>query len=389
MHVAPEDGRVRTGSHFLNGDVACAEGALAAGCSFFGGYPITPSTEVAEHMAERLADVGGTYVQMEDELASIASVLGASWGGVKAMTATSGPGFSLMMENFGLAFMTETPCVVVNVQRGGPSTGLPTMTAQGDVMQVKWGTHGDCEPIAYSPATAQEMFDYTVKAFNMAERFRTPVFVMADEMTGHLMERVVIPPADDISVINRKVYRPSSENGRYIYKPEADLVPPMPRPGEGHALHVTGLTHDERGYPALKADVHDRLIRRLQQKILSATDEIVEVEEVMLDDADVVLVSYGSTSRVARQAVREARRRGQRVGLLRLVTLWPFPGERIRVLSERVKAFAVVELNLGQMAREVERFTSLPVRLIGHAGGAMIDPRRVLTEIRDLGGLAA
>lgn len=382
--IRPGDRRALEGSHFLNGDAACAEGALAAGCTFFAGYPITPSTEVAERMSERLPEVGGVFIQMEDELASIAAVLGASWGGSKAMTATSGPGFSLMMENIGLAAMTETPCVVVNVQRGGPSTGLPTLTAQGDVMQAKWGTHGDYEPIAYAPASSQEMFAHTVKAFNMAERFRTPVLVMADEVVGHLIERVTIPPLEKIAIVDRKRPRKSAHGDLRLFRPDADLVPPMPVVGEGYAVHVTGLTHDERGYPAMDAEVHDALIRRLRDKILRASEEIVEVELESVDDADIVMISYGSTSRVARHVLHQARSEGIAVGMVRLITLWPFPDRLIRSLSNQVQAFVVPEVNLGQMAREVQRFASRPVHHVGHAGGAIMDPGRILQRLREV-----
>ncbi|MEX2355619.1 MAG: 2-oxoacid:acceptor oxidoreductase subunit alpha, partial [Thermaerobacterales bacterium] len=299
----------------------------------------------------------------------------------KAMTATSGPGFSLMMENLGLAVMTETPCVVVNVQRAGPSTGLPTVSGQGDVMQVKWGSHGDYEPIAYAPATAQEMFTCTVKAFNLAERFRTPVFVMADESVGHLTERVTIPEADHIERVDRK--RPDWAPGEdfRFYRPDGDLVPPMPPIGRGYGVHVTGLTHDERGYPVMNADAHDRLVRRLGNKILRSAAEIIEVEEDGCHDAEVVVISYGSTSRAARYAVNQARAAGVRVGMVRLITLWPFPEDLIRRLDKRVEAFIVPEMNLGQVAREVERFTSRPVLRVGHAGGALMDPERILQAL--------
>jgi 2-oxoglutarate ferredoxin oxidoreductase subunit alpha len=248
------------------GDFACAEGALAAGCRFFAGYPITPSTEVAERMAERLPEVGGIYIQMEDEIASIAAIIGASWAGVKAMTATSGPGFSLMMENIGLAVMFETPIVIVNVQRGAPSTGLPTLVGQGDMMQVRWGSHGHYEIIALVPWSAQECFDLTVRAFNLAERFRVPVFVMTDAEVGHLTEKVVIPPADQIPIVNRK--RPTVPPEKFkTYEPDEDLVPPMPSAGEGYHVFAESLTHDERGYPVMTGEAHDKLVRRLIEKI--------------------------------------------------------------------------------------------------------------------------
>ncbi len=378
---------VLTGQHFLLGDHACAEGALAAGCRFFGGYPITPSTEVAEWLARRLPEVGGLFVQMEDELASMAAIVGASVAGARAMTATSGPGFSLMMENLGLAAMMEVPCVVINVQRGGPSTGLPTLVGQADVMQARWGSHGDYAIVAYSPASPQECFDLTVKAFNTADRFRIPVLVMADEVVAHMMERVTIPPAEAIPRVERKrpAHGPES-NGFLPFKPDDDLIPPMVHAGEGYRVHFTGLTHDERGYPALTAPAHDRLVRRLVDKVRLRESEIVEYEEYCLEDARVVIIAYGSTARSARRAVGLAREQGIAAGLLRPITLWPFPEERVKKLAERVRAFVVPELNLGQISREVERFTSLPVLGVNHAGGAMMPPEPILEAIREVAG---
>ncbi|MFQ6034063.1 MAG: 2-oxoacid:acceptor oxidoreductase subunit alpha, partial [Candidatus Bipolaricaulia bacterium] len=324
---------ILAGEHFMSGDDACAEGAIAAGCRFFAGYPITPSSEIAERMARRLPQVGGVYLQMEDELASMAALVGASCGGAKAMTATSGPGFSLMQENIGLAFATETPCVVVDVQRGGPSTGLPTLIGQGDMMQARFGSHGDYAIIAYAPASPQEMFDLTIKAFNMAERFRTPVFVMSDELVAHMRERVLIDP-ERIELVSRK--RPKVKPGeRFLpFEPDDDLVPPMALAGEGYKIHVTGLTHDERGYPVIDAETQERTISRMIRKILDNRKEIIEYEEVELEDAQVVLVAYGSTARAALRALKLARERGTKVGLLRLITPWPFPGEKIDELRD-------------------------------------------------------
>ena len=371
----------------MNGDTACAEGALAAGCLYFGGYPITPSTEVAERLARRLPAVGGAYVQMEDELGSITSVIGASWGGVRSMTATSGPGFSLMMEAIGLAAMTETPCVIVNVMRGGPSTGLPTLVAQADVMQARWGSHGDIQTIALAPSSCQEMFDLTVRAFNLADRFRHPVFILADEAIGHLTERVVIPEAKDIVRTARVMqslpipltYEPFRAN-------EATLVPLMPLPGKGIGVHVTSLTHDERGYPATDAATHDRLVRRLYDKIALHADEIIDVEETGLEDAEVAVVTFGSTSRTAKRAVSMARELGIRAGILRLITLWPFPEKQVRAVSERVNALVVAELNLGQVRREVERVSAAPVVGAHHAGGALMPPEIILQSIKEAVG---
>ena len=382
MVTAVAEPRVLTGQHFLNGDLACAEGALAAGCSLFAGYPITPSTEIAERLSHRLPELGCVYVQMEDELASMAAILGASWGGAKAMTATSGPGFTLMMENFGLGVMTETPCVIVDVQRAGPSTGLPTLVSQADVMQAKWGSHGDFEPIAFAPSSPQEMFDLTIAAFNASERLRMPVFVMADEIVGHMTERVIIPVPEDITVVERK-RTPVGGDGRLHYEPDEDLVPPMPIAGEGHNVHVTGLTHDERGYPAGDATVHDRLVRRLSHKVQLHADELDLTEEIMTEDADVIVVAYGAMARSASCAVALARERGIRAGLFRPLTLWPFPYGRLRERVNRASRFVVAEMNLGQMAREVERHLRRPATWVTHAGGRMIPPEEVLQAVQE------
>lgn len=376
---------VLTGSHFMNGDTASAEGALAAGCLYFGGYPITPSTEIAERLARRLPEVGGAYVQMEDELASITSVIGASWAGARSMTATSGPGFSLMMEAIGLAAMTEAPCVIVNVQRGGPSTGLPTLVAQADIMQARWGTHGDIQAIALVPSSCQEMFDLTVRAFNLADRFRHPVIVLADEVIGHLTERVVIPEASEIPFVGRKAPAlPPDEHFRPFQALDDSLVPPMPLPGIGYKTHVTSLTHDERGYPQPDAGIHDTLVRRISDKISRFQSEIIDVEEIALDDAEIGVVAFGSTARTARRAIALARERGVRAGILRLITVWPFPEDAIRALANRVDAIVVAEMNLGQARREVERVAGLtPVIGSHHAGGALLPAETILDSIME------
>ncbi len=378
-------GAVLTGEHFMNGDVAAAEGALAAGCRFFAGYPITPATEVAERMSERLPEVGGIYIQMEDEIGSICAVLGASWGGRKAMTSTSGPGFSLMMENIGLGVMTETPCVLVNVQRGGPSTGLPTLVGQQDMMQARWGSHGDYEIIALSPNSPQECFDLTIEAFNLAETYRVPVMVMTDEVVGHMTEKVVIPPAEEIHTVSRK--KTKKKPGEYKpYETNGDLVPEMVEAGEGYRIHITGLTHDERGYPAVYAPVQERMVPRLVEKIRRNTEKISKLETDGLEDAEVVVVSYGITSRVAQMAVEEARRKGLRVGYLRLIVVWPFPERRIRELATRIKGFVVPEINLGQVVYEVERCAAGKAAAIHvpHAGGAVHDPSKILEAIEQV-----
>jgi 2-oxoglutarate ferredoxin oxidoreductase subunit alpha len=373
---------VLTGRHFMLGDTASAEGAMAAGCNFFGGYPITPATETAERMALRLPQVGGHYIQMEDEIGSLAAVLGASCAGAKAMTATSGPGFSLMQENIGLGIVTETPCVIVNVQRGGPSTGLPTLAGQADMMQAKWGSHGDYEAIAYVPNSCQEMFDFTIKAFNAAEKYRQPVFVMADEIIGHMTERVVIPEPKKIRLVSRK--RPKGKKNYLPFKPGKDLIPPMALAGEGHAIHVTGLTHDVRGYPVIDEETQHEMVTRLIEKIRRHAPKIWEFEEVETEDADIVVVSYGAASRSAGRAVNIARKEGIKAGLMRLITAWPFPEKRMKELAESAKVFVVPEINMGQISREVERFASGRVLSVTHAGGGMLSPKAVLHKINEV-----
>jgi 2-oxoglutarate ferredoxin oxidoreductase subunit alpha len=373
---------VLTGSHFLDGDHACCEGALAAGARFSSGYPITPSTEVVERFAARVPTVGGTFIQMEDELAASITLQGAVWGGAKAFTVTSGPGFSLMMEHLGYAIMTETPCVFVDVQRGGPSTGLPTLPAQGDMMQCRWGSHGDYEIIALCPNSPQECFDLTIKAFNYAEKYRTPVLVMMDEVVGHMTEKVVIPSADQIEIEPRH-FTTKDPNNFHLYAADEEQVPEMAHLGQGYSMHVTGLTHDDRGYPNMTPAIQDTLMKRLQGKIRDHVDEITLCEEVDIDGADVVVVSYGITSRVAQRAIDLANERGLKVGKFRIITAWPFPERRIREIAGKVKAFVVPELNLGQMVREVERAANglCKTRLVSHAGGSVHRPEDILNAI--------
>lgn len=376
---------VLTGSHFMNGDHACAEGALAAGCTFFGGYPITPSTEIAERLAERLPEVGGVFIQMEDEMASMASILGATAAGARAMTATSGPGFSLMMENLGLGVMLELPCVVVNVQRGSPSTGLPTLPGQSDIMQARWGSHGDYGIAAYSPWSPQEIFNLTVHAFNIADRFRIPVLLMADEVVGHMVERVVIPEETEIERWERK--RPSNskkEEHLPFRADDPDLVPPMAYAGEGYKLHFTGLTHDEKGYPAMSAEAHHTLVTRLVDKVRVNADQIIMTDTQYLDDACVVVISFGSTARSALRAVREARELGIKAGFLRLISIWPFPEDLLSEIDRKVDAYIVAEMNLGQIITEVERHVNKPVIGVNHAGGEMMPPAPILAAIREV-----
>jgi 2-oxoglutarate ferredoxin oxidoreductase subunit alpha len=378
---------VLTGEHFMQGDVACAEGALAAGCRFFGGYPITPSSEIAERLAQRLPETGGIYLQMEDEIGSMAAILGASAAGLRAMTATSGPGFSLMLENLGLGLMMEIPIVLVQVQRGSPSTGLPTLPGQADVMQARWGTHGDFALVAFSPWSPQEFFDLTVHAFNVADRYRVPVLIMADEVVGHMVERVVIPEAHQIPHWPRKRPKVGKEGHFHPFRPEGeDLVPPMAHAGEGYRVHFTGLTHDERGYPDMSPEVHDGLVRRLVEKIRRNAGDIVRVEAGWMEDARLAVISFGCTARSARRAVREARAEGLPVGFLRMVSLWPFAESAIEELAGQVDAFIVAEMNLGQIALEVERLAGQPVYGVHHAGGAMMRPEAILAKIREVVG---
>jgi 2-oxoglutarate ferredoxin oxidoreductase subunit alpha len=333
-------------------------------------------------MAERLPEIGGLYVQMEDELASIAAILGAAWAGAKTMTATSGPGFSLMLENLGLGIITETPTLICNVQRGAPSTGLPTLVGQGDMMQARWGSHGHYEIIALTPWTAQECFDLTVRAVNLSERYRLPVLLMADAEVGHLTEKVIIPPAGEMVLWERK--RPAKPPGEFrTYEPDDDLIPPMPRAGEGYRVFVESLTHDERGYPVMSAAAQQQLVRRLVEKIRRHRFEIYDSEETQVEGAEVVVLSYGISARIASRAIELARERGLRVGFLRLKTAWPFPEERVREISRSVKGFVVPELNLGQMVREVERCAvdRCGVLLVEHAGGDVHAPEEILEAI--------
>ncbi len=370
-------------TYFIDGNTACAEGAIAAGCTFFASYPITPATEILETMAKRFPEIHGSYLQMEDELASIAAVIGASWAGRKAMTATSGPGFSLMMENYGFALMTETPCVIVNVMRGGPSTGLPTMVAQGDVMQTRWGTHGDVGVVVYCPGSPQEMFDMTVEAFNTAERYRLPVVLLSDAVVAHMTEKVVIPPKEELDIVNRK--KPKNSPEEYLpYCPDEDLVPPMACAGEGYGVHVTGLTHDERGYPSVDEKTQTFLVTRLINKIRKNSDDILKYEEYKVDDAEIIIVAYGSVSRSAREAVDMARAEGIKVGLLRPITLWPFPEDRIYELAAKgVKAFLVAEINFGQIVYEVQRCTDghCPTYLAPRMGGSIHTPEELVERL--------
>ena len=338
---------------FIQGDMACVYGGLLAGVSFFGGYPITPASEVAEGMARRLPRVGGTYIQMEDEIGSIAAVIGAAWGGAKSMTATSGPGFSLMMENYGFAAMTETPCVIVNVQRTGPSTGQPTLGAQGDMMQVRWGTHGDFEALAFAPSTVQECLDFTIEAFNLSEKYRNPACVMTDGEVGHLRERIIVPDEKDMELIDR--VPATIDKKKFIPFTNSQTrknckVPDFPTFGTGYRTYVTGLTHNEKGFPATdKQPDHERLVKRITEKITDDADKLVSIEKLNLDDAEIAFLTYGATARPAESAMEIARKEGKKIGLLRLKITWPFPEKEVEKLAKQVDKIIVPEMNLGQM----------------------------------------
>jgi 2-oxoglutarate ferredoxin oxidoreductase subunit alpha len=375
---------VLTGRHYLDGNHACCEGALAAGCRFTAGYPITPSTEVVERVARRFPHVGGVFIQMEDEVASSIALQGAVWAGKKAMTVTSGPGLSLMMEHVGLAAMLETPCVFVDVQRGGPSTGLPTLPGQADMMQARWGSHGDYELIAISPSSPQECFDMTIDAFNLAELYRVPVMFMMDECIGHMTERVDIPPADQIEIVERRYT--TKPKGEYLpYEAGENMVPDMTKAGDGHRFHVTGLTHDERGYPVINAEAQHTKVRRIVDKIRLQAGKIIRYDEDQVDGADVVVVCYGISYRVAQRAIAMARAEGVKVGSLRLVVVWPFPEKYIHELAGKVKGFVVPEMNLGQISYEVERCAAgkCPTTLVPHAGGTVHKPEVIYRAIME------
>lgn len=379
---------------FIQGNEACAHGAIKAGCRFFAGYPITPSTEVAEDLAGFLPKHGGSFLQMEDEIAAIGAIIGASWSGLKAMTSTSGPGFSLMQENIGYAHITETPIVIVDVQRGGPSTGQPTMASQGDMMQVRWGSHGDYEPIALSPSSVQEFFDFTVKAFNLAEEYRIPVIIAADEVIGHMREKIAIP--DNVEI--RKRIHPkespdkfSLDNPYLPFKADANEVAPMAPFGEGYNIPVTGLTHNERGYPdSSDPKAHQKLITRLCDKILNNREKIVSTHERLCDDADTIIISYGAPVRSVFTAVELAREEGLKVGSIKIDTPWPFPETQILKAAETAKNLVVVEMNLGQMVHEVERIAGMVdanrpnVHLIPKIGGELHKPEEILSKIKEI-----
>ncbi len=366
------------GLHYLSGNEAAAEGAIAAGCRFYAGYPITPSSELMERMSVRLRDVGGVFIQMEDEIASISAVIGASWAGAKAMTATSGPGFSLMQESIGYAAFTETPCVIIDVQRAGPCTGQATRVGSGDIMQAKWGSHGDYQVIALSPWSVQEMYDLTLRAFNLSERYRVSAMIMADEAIAHLRETIRVPGR--VEVQDRKKKKGASPFGTE----EEDGVPPMPAFGEGERLSVTGSTHDAFGFRKTDdPEAHATLVERINQKILKNSKAIIETEDYFLEDSEIGLMAYGFTARTSLYVVKRLRKVGVKVGLLRLKTLWPFPEEAVREVGRKVKKVIVPEMNQGQVAGEVKKYCSCGVIPFGQTNGEVIRPEKIIEVLKN------
>lgn len=367
------------GNYYFSGNEAIAEGAIAAGCNYYGGYPITPSTEIMERIAVRFPDTGGVFVQMEDELGAIGSVIGASWAGAKAMTATSGPGFSLMQESIGYAVVTETPILVVNVQRAGPSTGQATRVGSGDIMQTKWGSHGDYQVIALYPWSVQEAYDLTIQAFNMAEKYRVPVFLLTEEAIGHLRERIEIN--GNTEIINRKKKPGSAPFGTE----EDDGVPPMPTFGEGEKLLITGSTHDEYGIrQGTSPSVQAKLTARLNNKILNNRGKIIEYETYHLEEADLLVIAYGFTARSSLFAIEQLRQQGKKVGMLRLKTLWPFADSVIKEIGAKVRQILVPEMNRGQVAGEVMKYVGGDVISYAQTNGEIIHPATITEQIRRL-----
>ena len=370
---------IKPGNYFMNGNFACAEGALIAGLEFYAGYPITPSSEIMERLSYRLPQVGGHFIEMEDEIASMAAIIGASNAGAKSMTATSGPGFSLMQENIGLAIITETPVVIVDEMRGGPSTGLPTRVGQGDVMQAMWGTHGDHEAIVYAPNSVQEMFDLTIKAFNTAEKYRYPVIMLTDQVIGHMSERLTVKQYEEYEIVKREL-RPFPDPIGRVHDFTNDFVS-MVIAGKGFHYNIDSLTHDEKGYPSNDPMVEEMMVKHLVEKIRNNEDKIVEYKEYMLDDAEIVIISYGITSRSSIEAIRELREKGIRVGMLRPITLCPFPKKKIIKLSEKIQSFYVPEINFGQYSHAVREYSSVPVNEINFPAGSIPDPKIIVKRI--------
>lgn len=372
-------------SRDLQGNQACALGAVAAGCRFYAGYPITPSSEIAETMSVEMPRAGGVFVQMEDEIASMGAVLGASMGGAKAMTATSGPGFSLKQENIGYAAGAEIPCVIVNVMRGGPSTGLPTRPAQGDIMQSRWGTHGDHAVIVLAPASVPEIFSETIRAFALTERLRVPVIVLYDEVIGHLVETVEIPAPGTVEVADRKWAEGAAESF-LPYAVTDDLVPPMPRPGDGYRTHTTGLTHLESGFPTQEPECVERITRRISGKLDHHRELIESYEAVGCEDADIVVCAIGISARAARRAVNAARASGIKAGLFRPITLWPFPETAFKSAIASARSVIVAEMNAGQLVLEIERLCAgaVQVESLARIDGEPIEPTEIEAKIREL-----
>lgn len=373
----------------MQGDEAVALGAIRAGCRFYAGYPITPASEIAEVMARELPKVGGVFIQMEDEIASAAAIIGASLAGVKSMTATSGPGFSLMQEAIGYAVMTETPTVFVDVMRGGPSTGMPTKPSQGDIMQARWGTHGDHAIIALYPSTVQEAYKYIITAFNLAEKYRTPVVFLMDEVLGHMRENFRVPSENEVFIFNRLKEEQITEEEVFLpYEPEEYAEPtPLPLVEMGKArFHVSGLIHDEAGFPMASPDVAERLIRRLVEKIRLHSDEIAIYDEYLTEDAEILVIAYGITARSAMRAVKIARSDRMKVGLFRPITIWPMPRTRLRQLLSRVNAVVIAEMNLGQYAHEIMEIVEdkRRVKLVNKVSGELITPQEILDAITEL-----
>ena len=371
-------------TYMMQGNVAVAEGAIDAGCRFYAGYPITPSSEIAEHLSKRLPEVGGKFIQMEDEIAAMGAIIGASLGGVKSLTATSGPGFSLKQENIGYACIAEVPVVIVNVMRGGPSTGLPTLPSQADVMQARWGTHGDHPTIALTPHSVTETYEMTIQAFNFSEKYRTPVILLLDEIIGHVHEKVALPDPSSIKIFDRK--KPSVPPEEYLpYKNDESMIPEMASFGDGYRYHVTGLVHDETGFPTNDTQQIEQMLQRINSKLDKYRDEIIQFEETQTKDAEIGIVTYGSSARSSRNALNKARDAGFHVGMIRIQTLWPFPIERIRKFGQQVSHIIVPELNLGQIAHEVEHAVEGKAKIlrVNKITGDPIDPEEIFNRIKE------